>query len=290
MKANERRQTARVGFTLVELLIVIAIIGILMGLLFPAMSAALDAADSLGCRNNLREIAQAALKYAYDHQGTIVPALEEVADGKGPRWANILVMQGYIEAPNIKNKPHDDVLDQQTILLCPSTLNVQAAETSDNPTPSDDAAVGWYIVASPTHEVACSYYWNGSEDEDFEDFRQFPSIIIPSGASNRKAYLHHLSEIRRGTSFVMAMDGTFTYEEGKQGRIAARHRGDYGPRCRTNIAFYDGHVEEYQWTRDPTAADPETEAPDPLWATQDMDSVGSGMLIFRLDDQALTTE
>lgn len=293
MKANERRQTARVGFTLVELLIVISIIGILMGLLFPVMSAALDAAASLGCRNNLGQIAQAALKYATDHQGYIVPAMEEVAPGKGPRWANILVMQEYIEAPNIKNKPHDDVLDQDTILLCPSTMNEQA-DAEDNPAPSDDAAVGWYTMASDTHEVACSYYWNGSEDEDFEDFHQFPSMIIPSGTTNRKMYLHNLSEIRRRTSFVMVMDGTFTdaQEQEKRGRIAVRHRGDYGPRCRTNIAFYDGHVEEYQWTRDPTAADPETG--DPLWATPDMHSVGNslsgGMLIFRLDDQNFTTE
>ena len=294
MKANERRQATRVGFTLVELLIVISIIGILMGLLFPAMSAALDAAASLGCRNNLGQIAQAAKKYAYDHQGYIVPALEEVADGSGSRWANILVMQGYIEAPNIKDKSDGDVLDQDTILLCPSTTNYEAGK-EDNPAPSDDEALGWYRVKSPAHEVACSYYWNGSEDKDFEDFRQFPSMVIPSNPTSRKMYLHHLSEIQQQTSFVMAMDGTFTYEEDKQGRIAARHRGEYGPRCRTNIAFYDGHVEEYQWTRDPTAADPDTEAPDPLWAAPDkhMHSVGNylsgGTLIFRLDDQIFTS-
>jgi len=267
MKANERRQTARVGFTLVELLIVIAIIGILMGLLFPAMSAALDAAASLGCRSNLGQIAQAALKYASDHHGYIVPAREGAS---GPQWANILVMQGYIEAPNVHGESYDDILDQDTILLCPSTMNVQA-KTTDNPAPNDDEALGWYLMASDTHEVACSYYWNGSEDKNFEDFRQFPSMIIPSNPISRKAYLHHLSEIQRRTSFVMAMDGTFTYEEGKRGRIAARHRGEYGPRCRTNVAFYDGHVEEYQWLQDYT-------------------SLSGGTLIFRLDDQALTTE
>ncbi len=292
MKANERRQAAQGGFTLVELLIVISIIGILMGLLFPVMSAALDAAASLGCRSNLGQIAQAALKYASDHQGVIVPALEEVTDGSGPRWANILVMQGYIEAPNIKDKPPGDVLDQDTILLCPSTTSAEA-NIADKPAPNDDKALGWYTMASDTHEVACSYYWNGSEDKNFADFRQFSSMVIPANTTNRKAYLHHLSEIRQRTSLVMAMDGTFTdaQEQENRGRIAARHRGEYGPRCRTNIAFYDGHVEEYQWNLN-YADDPPWKN-DPLWAMTDMhrvdNSLSGGTLIFRLDDQIPTS-
>jgi prepilin-type N-terminal cleavage/methylation domain-containing protein/prepilin-type processing-associated H-X9-DG protein len=289
MRTNGSRRATRRGFTLVELLLVITILGILMGLLFPAVTAALEAAESLGCRSNLKEIAQAALKYSSDHQGLIVPALEEAS---GLRWANTLVLQGYIEAPNLHGKSYDAV-KQDTILLCPSTVSVQA-KTSDNPNPNEDAALGWYLVESPTHKVACSYYWNGSERKDLEYLRQLPSIIIPSAAPSRNAYVHYLSEIQQRTSFVMAMDGTFTYEEGKRGRIAARHRGDYGSHSRTNIVFYDGHVEEYQWTLN--YADDPPWLNDPLWKTTDADmrpitnSLSGGMLIFRLDDQGVTPE
>ena len=49
---------SRAGFTLVELLVVITIIGMLVALLFPAISSALRAARRAQCVNNLRNVAQ----------------------------------------------------------------------------------------------------------------------------------------------------------------------------------------------------------------------------------------
>ena len=57
------------GFTLVELLTVVAIIALLVALLMPAIGRAREAAQGAVCRSNLRQIGQALYAYTGDHHG-----------------------------------------------------------------------------------------------------------------------------------------------------------------------------------------------------------------------------
>ncbi|MCX6978070.1 MAG: type II secretion system protein [Verrucomicrobia bacterium] len=59
------------AFTLIELLIVIAVIAVLVALLFPVASTLLDSARRTACLSNLRQIGAGIVAYAADNDGKI---------------------------------------------------------------------------------------------------------------------------------------------------------------------------------------------------------------------------
>ena len=71
------------AFTLVELLVVISIIAILAGLLFPAFTAARNTANKTASISNLRQLAAGLLNYAQENNGEIPPQGET-----NPTWTS----------------------------------------------------------------------------------------------------------------------------------------------------------------------------------------------------------
>jgi prepilin-type N-terminal cleavage/methylation domain-containing protein/prepilin-type processing-associated H-X9-DG protein len=68
----------RDGFTLIEILIVIAIIGLLASILFPAFARARENARRASCQSNLKQVLMGNLQYTQDYDERFVPAKDEV--------------------------------------------------------------------------------------------------------------------------------------------------------------------------------------------------------------------
>ena len=100
-------------FTLIELLIVIAIISILAALLLPALNQARESAKSGACLSNLRQSATAALLYANDNKHIVMSS-----NSHRPSWAGFLIPENSIY---FNTNMGGNYLSSNKVAFCPAS-------------------------------------------------------------------------------------------------------------------------------------------------------------------------
>lgn len=91
------------GFTLVELLTVIAIIGVLAAIVLVTVGRVRESANSARCQSNLRNIGQAVLMYANDNNGYYPPvnsAVDNEGKADGKYYWQLQIAPYYVGLPS----------------------------------------------------------------------------------------------------------------------------------------------------------------------------------------------
>jgi prepilin-type N-terminal cleavage/methylation domain-containing protein len=150
-----RRQVARRGMTLVEILVVLAIIGLLVAILLPAVQYAREAARRSMCQSNLRQIGLALL--AHEQQFGRFPAGSRTTN---PVRSCVPDMLPFIEQSTLGYEPKQNWDAMENRAAIQSSLSLLRCPSAPSPSRVDPA---WAVLLpaagdyAPTHGVNAKY-------------------------------------------------------------------------------------------------------------------------------------
>jgi prepilin-type N-terminal cleavage/methylation domain-containing protein/prepilin-type processing-associated H-X9-DG protein len=230
-----RRSCSQSGFTLIELLVVISIIALLIAILLPALGAARDAARTIQCAANLKQIALAAHLYGNDYDGAIVQA-GHVDSPEVYYWPDDLWT--YLNMPST---PHSGWLRMNqrpwegTVLFCPSFGARVAAPTPYSMTvhfQPDNAA---FTPGEPPRYTR------------FDDLKkQSETSMFADGVTQTKLFM---------STFAM-LSGTQPLYANASKLGLPEHDPRHAAGSVANVAYVDGHVVTEQIADLPVSGSP----------------------------------
>jgi prepilin-type N-terminal cleavage/methylation domain-containing protein/prepilin-type processing-associated H-X9-DG protein len=193
------------GFTLVELVIVVAIIAFLAALLLPALSRAREKSKAVLCLSNLRQWNLALSLYLHDNNDAI------------PRRGQGIQPLHDIDRP-------EDWFNALPPLIGLPTYETMATNASI-PGPGDASVYVCPTARATTNDYFLSYAMN---------FYLSPTL---------RPTPHRLSEIPRPSSLAFMADGgcafSSTVPSSQPYSVQARHAR------RANVTFLDGHAQSF---------------------------------------------
>lgn len=142
-----RQNHGRKRFTLVEMLVVVAIIAILVGMLLPALNKARSKARFISCKSNVRQITLVLIQYAGDN-GDYLPMQVNAVDALNKGFLDTYLGFKSVNRPAAMN----------TIMFCPGFRG----ETKFDDGTLFSSVGGIYTTYGSTHAYANAWGWGMS--------------------------------------------------------------------------------------------------------------------------------
>ncbi|WP_309382199.1 type II secretion system protein [Cerasicoccus frondis] len=221
----------RPAFTLVELLTVLAIVGVLASILIPVVGNIRSKANQVTCTSNLRQLHMTIISMTNDNKGILPAAQNKKPNPKDNEfWVNAVL--DYVDYPST-----EDFKEQ---FSCPSW------DGNSNGT-------HWYLGYA--YNTTPAYLGDSSGITQNSKNNGNPMIVQANGNEHR----YRLVEVAFPERTIMFLDSWDWHINKNMGTDPAMDRHED---C-CNAVFYDGHVEAMYSLEDVTHAitDPQTYTP-----------------------------
>ena len=234
------------AFTLVELLVVVAVIALLMGLLLPALSAAREAGKSTACGSNLKQLGAGLAMYWGDYRDELPQMRVDDAGNpvKGSLGSNIGALFGGkkgtlpflgINSVGAERRPLNTYVTDSSLPrdADPSSDTFQLELFSD---PADRGTRDAFTLslgldASNTYNLlGTSYNLNDHALDNDPTQERFPTLIPTAGGRMPKV-------ANTARTWLLADQPIYNYDDASD-RGQAWHSG----RVQANMLFVDLHV------------------------------------------------
>lgn len=278
------KRTAK-GFTLVELLVVIGIIALLISILLPSLNKAREAARSVQCLSNLRQLGIYTVMYNTDHKGMAVPWSAAVTHGPNVMnedyWHQVLAKK-YMKWDGT-NKNAGGVYKY---FICPTVLassKAGAATTDVFRSYIINGYLSGYFDLNKPAPTNQKNAW-GDLETDIPAGRKAPKGDNPTVADNTpstKVFATRVTSIKRSSEIPLIMETALlnNFQGNLSGngivfrgwRVGSQVKGDVDiihnisgraidsststttptqlGTGNTNVVFLDGHASSVQWDR-----------------------------------------